>query len=359
MDPLDQAVSFDDAFEILPDGLLSSQPQHCQPVCAADRRRLRRRFDVNQFTHRGELADSLRERFHGVAERFVVQEPAVDEGPRRFLRANRRKRKWKCGGGARRQRQEPIPRAGKVILSVPEAQVKHTFMPLFRDNRVGELDGHIHAPNIRRGDEHIHLRLERRRNRAIHRVESIRQPGMHHTAAQEAARKPVAIQQILRVRLIQPQIAELIQRLRVSDSLTQENRVDAAGGCSRGDIDKKSCSHDAAEFAVDPLGGTQFRVADNQIAIGIRCRGADQVKELQRYSVDVDRERSSAIQHQGKTNVLQRRHLPAVQQTPGDPQRRGPPMFAVKELLITTSQPRTSAPIAAPCGWPDSEGGRE
>jgi len=190
-----------------------------------------------------------------MAERLVVQKAAVYESAAPVRHANRLERKWKRGGGARRQRQEPIPRAGKVILSVSEAQVKHALVPFFGDDLIGELDGHMHSLNIGCGDEHIHFRLKRRRNRAVHVVERIGQPGMHHAAAQQAARKPVAVQEILRIRLIQPQIAELIERLSVGDGLTQENRVDATRGCPRGDIDQESCTHDEAKLAVDAFGG--------------------------------------------------------------------------------------------------------
>ena len=95
-----------------------------------------------------------------MAERLVVQKAAVDERPRSVLHADGLERKWKGRGCASRQRQEPIPRLSKVILTVPEAQVKHALVPPFGDNLIGKLDGDIHALNICRGDEHIHFRSQ-------------------------------------------------------------------------------------------------------------------------------------------------------------------------------------------------------
>ena len=91
---------------------------------------------------------------------------------------------------------------------------------------------------------------------------------MHRLAAEQAARKFVAIQQILHIGLVEPQPAHLVERLPVGEGLPQEYRVDAARRGSRCDIHQEPGAHGpvgrARKLSIYALGSTQLRITDDQ-----------------------------------------------------------------------------------------------
>ena len=142
----------------------------------------------------------------------------------------------------------------------------------------------------------------------LHPGKRIQEPCVHRLAAEQAARKFVAIQQILDVGLVEPQPAHLVERLPVGEGFPQKYRVDAAGRGSRCDIHQEPGTHGpirrAREFPVHPLGSAQLRIAGDQFSFRVYSRGPNQMEKFLRDSVDVDRERCAAVQHQRKANFF-------------------------------------------------------
>ena len=147
-----------------------------------------------------------------------------------------------------------------------------------------------------------------------------------------------------------PRNIALMPPAEVPDAMSTRNRV------------RRVPSGAARQFPVDPLGSAQLRIADDQFAVRVHRRGPNQVEKLLRHSVDVDRQRRAAVQHQRKANFLlkSRRvggHLPAVQQTSAESAAVTIAYVGSSKRLLTICPPRTSIPPAAPCGSADSEDG--
>src|SRR6476646_807908 len=77
-----------------------------------------------------------------------------------ILDARRLEGEWKGRCGARRECQEWIPFARKMVLAGPETQMKHVLVACFEYRLVGQLDGQFQSLNVGGGDEYVHFRLQ-------------------------------------------------------------------------------------------------------------------------------------------------------------------------------------------------------